>query len=132
MLNSLPHMKFSFFCNLTLHILKKRRSPVVFYHRLIFLEYSKPPASYLRRLRLFRARLSMPETPLGNHQKLSVLHARQVSEQPFERQASCHNKLNKVRIANGQTVCSAFSRERLEGRFDQAALGVTGNEVERC
>ena len=74
----------------------------------------------------------MPETPSGNHQKLSVLHARQVSEQPFERQASCHNKLNKVRIANGQTVCSAFSRERLEGRFDQAALGVTGNEVERC
>ena len=96
---------------------------MVFYHWLIFLEYSKPPASYLRRIRLFRARLSIPEAPSGNHQKLSVLHARHVSEQPFERQASCHNKLNKVRIANGQTVRSAFSRERLEARFDQAALG---------
>src|ERR1700694_3222959 len=32
-----------FFCNLTLHIFKKRPLPVVFYHRLIFLEYGKPP-----------------------------------------------------------------------------------------
>jgi hypothetical protein len=86
--NSLPHMKVSFFCNLTpsetwlitpvestnqsrqvsgtsdhgegavncaLHILKKRRSPVVFYHRLIFLEYSQttrilpPPAQAVSR-----------------------------------------------------------------------------------
>jgi hypothetical protein len=32
----------------------------------------------------------LPKTPSGKHQKLSVLHARHVSEQTFERRASCH------------------------------------------
>jgi hypothetical protein len=33
------------------------------------------------------------KNPIGQHQKLSVLHAHHVSEQSFERQASCHKKL---------------------------------------
>jgi predicted nucleic acid-binding protein len=110
---------------------------VVFYHLLIFLEYNKPPSIVPPAGP--GARLSLP-------QKLSTLHARHVSKQPFKRQASCHNKLTKVRIANGQTVrfalfggplrSDSFARDpkRSQEMLEELLLGVVvlGLDEEIC
>src|SRR2546421_4236977 len=74
-----------------------------------------------------RFKLSLPKTHRATRQPPEVIQ----SHFGTIRTASVLPQETKVRSANGQTARSAFSRERSEVRFDQAALRVKADAGRR-